>query len=154
MGIINIIIYIISFIIFYLSIKISFGNGFDISMMWDLSSILFILSGFVISIANFKLSEIFGVVKSFFSKKEIHLEDLERNFLIVKTIWGKTITMANLSLLIASVILFSYITDTRKIGPILAILILSYVYALIIRIFILYPLEVSIEKRKILIKNN
>lgn len=153
MKFIKILFYFSSLFVFYLSLKIAYGNDFNILSFWDISSLIAMISAFAFSIINFKLSEIIYAIKSSISSKEENIINLKKNKIIIKSLWAKTITMANVLTLIFGVILFSYISDTSKIGPSLAVMAIVYIYALALKIFIFTPLEVSIEK-KIIIQNS
>ncbi|MFN4150306.1 MAG: hypothetical protein ACK4IX_05140 [Candidatus Sericytochromatia bacterium] len=153
MRFIKILFYFSSLFVFFLSLKIAYGDKINIFYFWDISSLISIIAAFAFSIINFKLSEIISAIKSSISIKEENVSNLKKNKIIIKSLWTKTITMANIVTLIFGVILFSYISDTSKIGPSLAVMAIVYIYALALKIFIFTPLEISIDK-KIILKNN
>jgi hypothetical protein len=153
MKFVKILLYFSSIFVFFLSLNIAYGNKFNLLSFWDISSLVSIIAGFAFSIINFKLSEIIFAIKSSISNKEENINSLKKNKIIIKSLWTKTLTMANVASLLFGVILFSYISDTSKIGPSLAVMGIVYIYSLALKIFIFTPLEVSIDKKIILLNN-
>lgn len=153
MKFIKIFFYFSSIFVFFLSLNIAYGNKFNILSFWDPSSLVSMIAAFVFSIINFKLSEIISAIKSSISIKEENVNNLKKNKIIIRSLWTKTITMANVVSLLFGVILFGYISDTSKIGPSIAIMGIVYIYSLALKIFIFTPLEVSIDKKIILLNN-
>lgn len=151
MRLFSIIPYLLVVTAIYTSSFIAYGNSFKLSMFYDLSTLLVVFSGFVLTFTVFKIGDFFKALKITLSNKENTLEDLVFAKQVFSNIW-KNIFSAGLFLFaFAGIVIFSN-ASLKAIGPSLAIILLNSLYLTVIKLFFITPLETSIEKRLILKK--
>ena len=115
--------------------------------------IVFFIAGFVLLLVNFKVSEILTAVKDALSGSTFAYERLIFDKKVLDTAWKYTLFISILVIFQNVYLVFINAGDTSKLGPFLALLLLSPLYAFSLKFFIFMPLTTSINKKINLLEN-
>ena len=150
MRIFSVIAYLISAICLYMAMLITWGtNNVNIINFWDLSSMALIIASFFLSTVNFKFSEIFRAVRSAISSSNSSYENLVFSKKVIQSTWNNLFNMSLFAMLAVSIIICAN-AELSKLGHSLGIMLIITLYALLLRLFIFMPLEISLEKKIII----
>jgi hypothetical protein len=152
MRVFSAIAYIFSALCLYAGLAMSWGGSFNLMYIWDISAFLFIIAGLVLTIINFKFSEIAGAVKRALLVSAVSFEKLTQDKNALQAVWKFLVWVTVVNVIAIMVIILSNLDDTTKIGPSLAVMSILPLYTLTLRFFILMPLEISLEKKIIQFK--
>ena len=151
MNLLSVISYVFSGLLIYLSFIVAEGQYFKPLSYWDLSSFLIIMSGFFIILFNFKFSEIYNAIIDALSKnkREGFEERYELNKIVVNSIGTYTLFSSILASIVAVITILGNLADMSKLGPSIAIVLITFLYWSIIRLFFVAPLNISLDKKMI-----
>ncbi|MEK7432704.1 MAG: hypothetical protein AABZ74_06210 [Cyanobacteriota bacterium] len=114
--------------------------------------IIITLTGSVFfTLVNFKISDILGLIKDLNSNKENDRHFFENKKIILNTFWKNILSFSSIVLIMALILTLGNLEDTSKLGNQMETILFSPLYCLIIRFFIVLPLETAINKRIILL---
>lgn len=149
MTLLSLIAYVMSGLLIYLSFFIAEGSRFNFTIFWDLPSFIAILAGIFIVLVNFKFSEIYNAVFDALSKnKREGFEDRYKiNKIVITSIGSYTMFSAILMSIVATIITLGNIDQLNRLGISLAIILISVLYAVIVRLFFVIPLNTSLDKK-------
>lgn len=149
MSLLSLIAYIVSGVLIYLSFWVAEGDHFEPLMFWDLSSFIGILGGAFIVLANFKFSEVYNAIADALSKnKRVGFEErYSLNKIVINAIGNYTLFSSVLISIVAFIITLSYLTQLNKLGVSIAVILTSILYAVIVRLFFVIPLNTSLDKK-------
>ncbi|MFN8674272.1 MAG: hypothetical protein U0457_19590 [Candidatus Sericytochromatia bacterium] len=141
--------------IFFLwaSLIIAEGFSFNILTYWDLSSAFTILGGLIFIFVNFTyndLDNLFIIDK----EPEKFLNKVKNKKLIVNTLGKNLLSFTIITSCLAIIIILGNLNDMRKLGPSLAILLITPLYYLIIKMFLVIPTQAYLEKNEVIISKN
>ncbi len=136
----------------YMALLMAWGGNFNFLYIYDLSAVIGLIAGITLSLINFRFSEIFRAIKDSLSgsPKSYEILNLDRN--VLQTAWKYLFSVSVILVFAVMVIILSNLGDTTKLGPSLAIMSIIPLYTLILKFFIFMPLEISLEKKIILAK--
>lgn len=149
MGLTSLVSYIISGLLIWASFYIAEGNHFNILMFWDLSAFVIILAGLMITFVNFRFSEVYNAIADGLTKRlrEGFEERYELNKIIIKSIGTYTLYTSLLMFFVALIIILGNLDSLDKLGASIAVAIIVFLYALMVRLFIVVPLNTSLDKK-------
>lgn len=149
MGLVSIVSYIISGLLIFASLFVAEGSHLNLLYFWDLSSFIVILAGFFIILVNFRFSEVFNAVADALSRKNRQgFEDrYELDKIVINSIGSYTLSAAILVTILAFIILMGNLQDVSKLGPSLALTSITLLYAVIVKVFFVTPLNTSLDKK-------
>lgn len=124
---------------------------FNILSFYDISSFITMIGGFIFTLVNFRFKEIAKTIFISFSRKELEVEELELKNKVINSLWKNSIAFAWIISLIAFVIIFTQINDLRRLGPSIAVISISALYAVLLKSFLIIPVETSIKRKMILL---
>lgn len=138
--------YLLSLILIYLSLYITEGDYLKLNFLINLPVLLSILAGLIISLANFKLSEIKNALKVALSDQKLDIESINNSKKIIKHILKTIISALSVNFVLIFITMLLQ-TSVAKIGPYLAILFVGFIYLITLKLFIFMPLEISLDKK-------
>ena len=149
MRIASVVSYGLSLLFIYLSMLIAEGSHLNLWYFWDLSAFIMILVGLVMTLVNFKFSEIFNAVSDSLSKniKVGFAERYNVNKLIISSVGTYTLYAAIVTFILAFIIVMSNITELSKLGPSIGLASIVLLYAAIIKLFMVTPLNTSLDRK-------
>ncbi|MBC7475977.1 MAG: hypothetical protein H7263_16970, partial [Candidatus Sericytochromatia bacterium] len=130
----------------YLSLYITEGDYLKLNFLINLPVLLSILAGLIISLANFKLSEIKNALKVALSDQKLDIESINNSKKIIKHILKTIISALSVNFVLIFITMLLQ-TSVAKIGPYLAILFVGFIYLITLKLFIFMPLEISLDKK-------
>jgi flagellar motor component MotA len=141
--------YILGGLIIYLGFYIAEGDHFNPLAFWDLASFLVILGGIMISLVNFKFSEIAGALKD--ALYSLPANDFRSRYeldrVIIRSMGNFVIYAAVIFFVLTFIMVMGSLESTAKLGPSIAVSLLVIMYAVIFKVFLCIPLAVSLEKK-------
>lgn len=149
MRLLSIFSYLLSGLLLYMSFYIAEGSRFNLLEFWDLSSLLAIVASFFIILVNFKFSEVYNAIADSISKnkREGFEERYELNKIIINSIGSYSLFSAILTTIVALIIVLGNLADTSKLGASIAIILIVMLYAMIVKLFFVIPLNTSLDKK-------
>ncbi len=144
--------YITTIILILFSLIVSLGfNNLNLWSYFDPSIILTLIGASIFTLVNFKISDILSLIKALISNKEIDSNFLESKKAIINTFWKNIISFSFIIFIMIIILSFGNL-DTSKLGPRIAITLIAPLYCLIIKLFIVLPIETALDKKIILLK--
>lgn len=143
--------YYLTYIFLFLFASASAYEKFNILTFYDFASFTTMIGGLIFTLVNFRFKEIAKTIFISFSRKEFEFEDLVLKNKVINSLWKNSITFAWIISLIAFVIIFTQINDSRKLGPSIAVISISALYAVLLKSFLIIPVETSIKRKMILL---
>lgn len=130
----------------------SIGSLESLAAFYDIPSILFVIGGLFIAVANFRLSEIFTAFRDVFSSKtndEIK-KRAELDKKIFTTMSSYTVIASVIGAIVGVIIILGNLEDIKMLGPSLALASLPVFYAILLKLLVFMPLTISIDKKSII----
>jgi flagellar motor component MotA len=151
MRVLSVVSYVFSGLLLYLSFWIAEGSNFNLLSFWDLSSLLTIIASFFIILVNFRFSEIYNAIFDALSKtnRQGFEERYELNKIIINSIGSYSLFSSILASIVALIITLGNLADTSKLGVSIAIILIVMLYAIIVRLFFVIPLNISLDKKMV-----
>ncbi|MFN8576512.1 MAG: hypothetical protein U0354_06620 [Candidatus Sericytochromatia bacterium] len=151
MRLLSVFSYLLSGLLLYMSFYIAEGSRFNLLEFWDLSSVLAIVASFFIILVNFKFSEVYNAIVDAISKnkREGFEERYELNKIIINAIGSYSLFSAILTTIVALIIVLGNLADTSKLGVSIAIILIVMLYAMIVKLFFVIPLNTSLDKKMV-----
>lgn len=127
------------------------GHGFFGAHWWnyfDLASVVFIFAGCLFSLVVFRFSDVVFALQDGlgFSEHE-NLQERGAKSLIVLRGIGGFVLLSGASCTMIGIIQAMGNIEAKYIGPAMALSLLALFYALIVRYFLIFPLELSVRRR-------
>ena len=141
--------YVVSGLFVFLSLWVAEGSHLNILEFWDISSFILILGSFLMVLVNFKFSEVFNAIADALTKKvRIGFEErYNLDKLVISSIGTYTMYASILMFILASIIVASNLTEIKQLGPSFAVTSTVILYAMIIKLFLITPLNTSLDKK-------
>ncbi len=145
--------YVVAGLFLYLSFWVAEGNHFNLWSFWDISSFIIILGGFLMTLVNFKFSEVFNAFSDALSKnkKEGFEDRYYVNKIVISSIGNYTLSVSVVMFIVSLITIIANLGDSvntiNKAGSSFAVITIVLLYAFMVRLFLVTPLNTSLDKK-------